>query len=193
MVELKFFLQRHEVLYDFYIGGLWAVVPHELMRQRPDPRLNSLAWNLWHIARVEDAALNRFVADRAQVLDEGGWLARMNLPWRHHGNAMTFAEVDELNQCIDLAALQGYGQAVGARTHEIARQLDPTSLEELLSAERVRLVLIDEGLAHPQAEGLIANYTGMSKGRMLWNHGLTHSFEHVGEMDVIASLLGVEL
>jgi DinB superfamily len=193
MIELKLFLQRHEVLYNFYIGGLWEIISPELLRQRPDPRLNSIAWNLWHIARVEDATLNRFIADRPQVLDEEGWLAHLNLPWRHHGNAMTSSEVDELNRRVDLAALQGYGQAVGRRTHAIVNQLDPASLDDLLTPERVRLVLIDEGVAHPQAAGLIENYSGLSKGRMLFNHGLTHSFQHVGEMDVIASLLGVEL
>ena len=106
------FLQRYDPLCNFYLAGFWAQVPPELMRMRPHPRINSIAWNLWHIARCEDAGLNRFVTDRSQVLDDGLWMDRMNIPWRHHGTEMTFAEVDELNQRIDLSALHDYSLAV---------------------------------------------------------------------------------
>ena len=90
------FLQRYDALYNFWLADIWTVVTPELMRQRPHPQVNSIVWNLWHITRVEDAGLNRFVTDRPQVLDEGLWMEHMNIPWRHHGTDMTFAEVDKL-------------------------------------------------------------------------------------------------
>jgi hypothetical protein len=89
----QLFRQRYDVLYEFWLGGIWKDVPEDLMRQRPHPRVNSIAWNLWRLTRVEDAGLNRFVVDRSQVLDDGQWRQRMNVPWRHHGSGMTFAEV----------------------------------------------------------------------------------------------------
>ena len=188
----QLFLQRYNALYDFWLSGIWKEVPSELMRQRPHPRVNSIAWNLWHLTRVEDAGLSRFVVDRPQVLDEGRWMARMNIPWRHHGSEMTFAEVDELNQRIDLAALHDYAQAVQTRTREIISQLSWDTLEAVMETERLRIILVDEGLAHSQAEGFIENYLGWTKGKCLMNFGLTHPFQHVGEIGVIASLLGVD-
>lgn len=188
----QLFLQRYNALYDFWLSGIWKDVPSDLMRQRPHPRVNSIAWNLWHLTRVEDAGLSRFVVDRLQVLDEGRWMARMNIPWRHHGSEMTFAEVDELNQRVDLAALHDYAQAVQTRTREIISQLSWDTLEVVMEIERLRIILVDEGLAHSQAEGFIANYSGWTKGKCLMNFGLTHSFQHVGEIGVIASLLGVD-
>ena len=188
----RLFLERHSVLYDHYLAGLWQTVPEDLMRQRPDPRLNSVAWNLWHLARVEDAGLNRFVVDGSQVFDEGGWLQRLNVPWRHQGTGMTFDEVDDLNQRIDLQALHDYSSMVGARTQEVVKAIDPTSLDGIMDAQRLRVILFDEGLAAPQSAGLLDNYTGWSKGRCLIHFGLTHSFQHVGEIGVIASLLGLE-
>jgi hypothetical protein len=187
----QLFLQRHDVLYDFWLGELWQVVPAALMRQRPHPQVNSIVWNLWHLARVEDAGVNRFVVDRPQVLDEGGWMERMNLPWRHHGSGMTFAEVDELSQRADLPALQGYLEAVRARTREVVTEIEWDDLDATLDADRLRMILVDEGLAHLQAEALLANYLGWSKGKCLMNFGLTHPYQHVGEIGVIASLLGV--
>jgi len=187
----QLFLQRYNVLYEYFLDGIWKTVPEDLMRQRPHPQVNSIAWNLWHITRVEDGSLNRFVADRSQVLDKGGWMQRMNVPWRHHGSGMNFAEVDELNQCIDLQALYDYSSAVHARTHEIINQIALVDLDAILQPERVRVIVIDEGLAHSQAADLVGWYTGWSKVKFLMNHGLTHPYQHVGEIGVIASLLGV--
>jgi hypothetical protein len=186
------FLQRYDPLYNAYLNGYWTHVSHDLMCLRPHPHTNSIAWNIWHITRVEDAGLNRFVVDRSQVLDDGLWMERMNLPWRHHGSGMTFAEVDELNQRIDLSALRDYSQAVQERTRAILATLDVRDLDTVMEEKRLRQIMVDEGLAHSQAEGFIKNYLGWSKGKCLMSFGLTHSWQHLGEMEVIASLVGVE-
>lgn len=187
----QLFLQRYDVLCEFWLEGIWEGVPDDLKRLRPHPQVNSIAWNLWHLTRVEDAGLNRFVADRRQILDEGAWSEKMNVPWRHHGSGMSFVEVDELNRRIDLIALREYAQAVQARTREIVTHIAQVDLDARLQSERVRAIVIDEGLAHPQATGLVETYTGWTKGKCLLNFGMTHPYQHVGEMGVIASLLGV--
>jgi hypothetical protein len=188
----QLFIQRYDALYNFWLGGLWETVPYDLMRQRPHPRVNSIAWNLWHLTRVEDAGLNRFIVDRPQVLDEGEWLQRMNVPWRHNGSEMNFDEVDDLNQRIDLQALREYSSAVQARTREIVSQLSHDDLDPVMEEPRLRTILFDEGLAHPRAAGLLENYLGWTKGKCLMNFGMTHPYQHVGEIGVIASLLGVD-
>jgi hypothetical protein len=181
------------VLYDFYLADLWDVVGDAAMRQRPHPRVNSIAWNLWHLTRVEDAGINRFVADRPQVLDDGGWMARLNIPWRHNGFGMTFDEVDELDRAIDLEALRGYSAAVRERTCEVVGGLDAIDLDAVVPAEHLRKIIFDEGLADAAyAPGLLENYTGWTRGRALSTFGLTHPFQHVGEIGVIAGLLGIE-
>ena len=188
----RFFLERYEVLTQRVLSEIWVNVPPDLMRQRPDPRVNSIAWNLWHLTRVEDAGLNRFIVDRAQVLDDGQWLPRLNIPWRHQGTDMNFEEVDDLNRRIYVQALHDYSEAVHARTREIVTQLDPNRLDDVMQADRLRLILLDEGLAHQRTAGLVENYTGWNKGRCLMAFGLTHPFQHVGEIGVIASLLGLD-
>jgi len=186
------FLQRYDPLVNFYLAGFWAQVPHDLMRLRPHPRTNSIAWNLWHITRCEDAGLNRFVVNRSQVLDEGSWMERMNIPWRHHGSEMTLAEVDELDQRIDLAALHAYSVSVQERTRANLNTFIDVNLEAAMEESQLRQILVSEGLAHSQAEGFIKNYLGWTRGKCLMTFGLTHSFQHLGEMEVIASLVGVE-
>jgi hypothetical protein len=187
----SFILQRYNVLYEFYLGDFWDAVSYDQMRQRPHANVNSIAWNLWHLARGEDSLLNRFLVDRPQVLDEGGWMARMNLPWRHHGSGMTFADVDELDSRIDLDGLREYASAVNARTLEIIAVIHTLDLEASLSEAQVRRVVVGEALSFSDPEGLVKNYTGWSKGKMLFTMTLTHPYQHVGEMGVIAGLLGV--
>jgi uncharacterized damage-inducible protein DinB len=187
----ELFFQRYDVLYSFWLAGIWEVVPPEQMRERPHPNVNSIAWNLWHLARVEDAGVNRFVTDGVQVLGEGGWAERMNIPWRHHGSGMSFAEVDQLNQAIDLAALQAYCQAVQERTCRVVSGLDDKDLDAVMTAGRLREILSGDGLAHSGPEGFLQNYLGWTKGKCLFNFALTHPYQHVGEIGVIASLLGI--
>jgi hypothetical protein len=187
----EMFLQRYGVLYDFYLEGNWNLIPKELMRQRPHPRVNSIAWIIWHMTRVEDAGLNRFVTDGTQVLDQGDWINAMNLPYRHNGGEMTFAEVDELSQQVNLEGLHEYSRAVQAATRKIVKGIENVNLSDLLTEEHVRKVAVEEGLAFSGQEGMIQNYTGWSKGRCLMTYGLTHGFQHLGEIETIATLLGI--
>ena len=188
----ELFLQRYNALYDFWLGGVWEMVPDDLMRQRPHPQVNSIAWILWHLTRVEDAGLNRFVVDGSQVLDDGSWMEKMDLPIRHSGGDMNFAEVDDLSQRINLQALQEYSKAVQLRTREIVSQLTYDSLDSVMEEGYLRVILFDEGLASPRSAGLLQNYLGWTKGKCLMNFGMTHPYQHVGEIGVIASLLGVD-
>ena len=188
----ELFLQRYNALYDFWLGGVWEMVPDDLMRQRPHPQVNSIAWVMWHLTRVEDAGLNRFVVDGSQVLDDGSWMEKMDLPIRHSGGDMNFAEVDDLSQRINLQALQEYSKAVQLRTREIVSQLTYDSLDAVMEEEYLRVILFDEGLASPRSAGLLENYLGWTKGKCLMNFGMTHPYQHVGEIGVIASLLGVD-
>jgi len=88
--------------------------------------------------------------------------------------------------------LQGYSEAVQARTRDIVSKLNSDDLNAAMEEEHLRKILIDEGLAHVNAEGFVKNYLGWTKGKCLMNFGLTHPYQHVGEIGVIASLVGVE-
>jgi hypothetical protein len=69
---------------------------------------------------------------------------------------------------------------------------DDVNLDAAMEESQLRQILVNEGLAHSQAEGFIKNYLGWTRGKCLMTFGLTHSFQHLGEMEVIASLVGVE-
>ncbi len=187
----QLFFQRYDPLCNFWLQGIWDLVPQDLMIQRPHPRVNSIAWILWHMLRVEDAGINRFIADRPQVLDEGRWTERMNVPYRHNGSEMTLAEVDELSRRIHIHALHEYALAVQTRTREVVSTLTMSDMDAVMEEARLRKILVEEGLAHGSPEGLLQNYLHWSKGKVLFNFAITHPYQHLGEISTLATLLGV--
>ena len=67
------------------------------MRRIPPNGEHSIAWNIWHLARIEDVAMNLLVAGSPQVLQTGAWLVQMKITLRHTGNEMDLAGVEQLS------------------------------------------------------------------------------------------------
>src|SRR5713226_3140283 len=100
MDAIAFFLSRYGDLHGGLVDGLFSKLSEAQLRGRPHPGVNTVAWLLWHSARIEDVALNRFLADRPQVLAE--WIGRLAVPRRDVGTGMTDAHVQDLSARIAL-------------------------------------------------------------------------------------------
>jgi hypothetical protein len=187
----QLFLQRYDPLCNFYLADIWQRVPHDLMIQRPHPRVNSIAWILWHMARGEDVGINRFIADNKQVLDQGNWMEHMNVPYRHHGSEMTSTEVDDFNTRINMDGLHGYILAVQARTREVVSRLTLSGMDAVMDEAYLRKIMVEEEVAHSDPEGFIQNYLPWNKGKILFTLAITHPYQHMGEIFAIATFLGV--
>ena len=187
----ELFLSRYAPLRGGYLNKVWDRLDAAQMRSQA-PGLNSIAWNPWHIARAEDVGVNRFVADRGQVLDDEGWLARLGIDIRHQGTGQTAEEATTTTTSLDLEALRAYTEAVEHRTRIVVETLEPDLLGRTLEPARIRQVLFDEGFAHPNGAWLEKACTGWHRGKCLIHFSLTHSYQHVGEVGVLASLQGVD-
>jgi hypothetical protein len=130
------------------------------------------------------------VVDGMQVLDEEDWLDRLNVPFRHHGTGMTDQEVTELSDCVDVGVLRDYHLAVGKRSGAVVASIDADTLDQVPDAFYLSRVLFDEGVLHTNAEWVAQNYSGKPKAWFLLHLGLTHNYEHLGEIRTILSLLG---
>src|SRR4030095_6310620 len=115
------------------------------VRQRPGG-VNSIAWLVWHLARVQDAAVSGCVEARPQALEEGRWNQAMRLDRRDVGSGMTSEDVDALSAAIDITALRGSHRAGAEHTKVIATSLSPAAWNEVVPAERVHQVVAKEGL-----------------------------------------------
>ena len=189
MDAIGFFLTRYGEVHKGLVDGLFGSLSEGQLRARPHPGVNTVAWLLWHSARIEDVAVNRFLSDRPQVLAE--WLERLAVPRRDVGTGMSDAEVDELSARVDLQALKGYWDAVTARTLEVIETLRGSDLEAPVPAERVRSVVLSEGVVAPGADWLTEFWAGgRSRAWVLAQTALLHPYGHYFEARVAAGLWG---
>ncbi|PYM76313.1 MAG: hypothetical protein DME10_01380 [Candidatus Rokuibacteriota bacterium] len=190
MDAIAFFLSRYNDLHGGLVDGLFSKLSEAQLRGRPHPGVNTVAWLLWHSARIEDVGVNRFLSDRPQALDEG-WLGRLKVPRRDVGTGMSDGEVDELSLRIDLEALRGYWEAVTTRTLAVVETLEGTDLEALVPGERVRSVVLAEDVVAPGAEWLTEFWAGgRSRAWVLAQMALLHPYGHYYEARVASGLWG---
>jgi hypothetical protein len=98
--------------------------------------LPSPAWYWWQVARVEDAAF-ALLANRPQVIDEPGWLRRLDVSRDEAERAgtdliLSTDEKDRLSQRIDLEELRAYWDAVSARTRDIIAGLPLDAFDKVI-------------------------------------------------------------
>lgn len=190
MDAIGFFLTRYGDLHGGLVEGLLAKLPEAQLRTRAHPGVNTIAWLVWHSARIEDLALNRFLSDCGQVLDQG-WLGHLAVGRRDVGTGMTDAEVDGLSARIDLQALKGYWDAVGARTLEVVETLRASDLEALVPGERVRDAVRADSAVAPGVEWLTEFWAGgRTRAWILAQTALLHPYGHYYEARVAAGLFG---
>lgn len=95
---------------------------------QPDPSANTIAWLVWHLARVQDDHVAE-VAGREQVWVEDGWAPRFGLPDGSHDTGFGHGPDDVRGIRPDGAAtLVDYLDAVTDRTLAF---LDDTSADDL--------------------------------------------------------------
>jgi hypothetical protein len=101
---------------------------------RPDPEANSIAWLVWHLARIQDLQVAA-VADHPQVWGREGWVDRFALPFdsSDSGYGMEPEEVglvevesaDLLSGYLDAVTVQTVAYIGGLAADDLDRVVDP--------------------------------------------------------------------
>jgi hypothetical protein len=145
------------------------------------PKFNhSIAWIIWHLARIEDVTMNLLVAGDPQVLHGDPWLERMKIKVRNTGNGMDNEGVANLSTRIDIGALMAYRVTVGRRTRKMVKQLRPEELKQKVESSRLRQIW-DEGAMVEASRGIV-NYWGKRDiAGLLLMPPTRHCFLHLNE------------
>lgn len=123
---------------------------------RPDPGANSIAWLLWHIARMQDAQIAP-LARTEEVWTADGWQARFELPYpaSASGYGQSAEEVGAF-RLEDPSLLTGYHAAVHETTMALVERLTDDDLGRVVDERwdppvtaAVRLVsIVDDAAQH---------------------------------------------
>jgi hypothetical protein len=94
------------------------------------PHTNLLAFDLWHIARTQDWALQTLVRGVPELIDEAQWQGRGALATHGLGVGMTEPQADALAHRLRLEDLLAYADATHAAIFQwLGEQADDEALE----------------------------------------------------------------
>lgn len=103
----------------------------EALAWRPMGHGNSIAWLVWHLARIQDAQVAD-IAGTSQVWTTDGWYERFALPFgpEEHGYGHSDEQVAAVQAEADL--LLGYLAAVHAASLDCLRGLSEADLDRVI-------------------------------------------------------------
>jgi hypothetical protein len=109
-----------------------AGVPSSRLAEAPGPERNTIAWLVWHLARVQDSHIAELIPGD-QLWATGDWAERMGLAPDPHdtGYGHTPRQVAAVRP-PDGDALLGYLRAVAARTEAYLSTLAPEDLDRVV-------------------------------------------------------------
>lgn len=111
----------------------------------PEHGSHSIAWCLWHTARVEDVIINTRSREAPQVWNEQ-WAARLGVPFEGYGTGMSDDEAQGIH-IADIAAFREYQQAVWQQTDAFLDSLTDEDLERAIPTRSGGTETLGEGIA----------------------------------------------
>jgi hypothetical protein len=140
---------------ETFMDEIWEGLTDKAFRMMPTIKDETVAWNIWHITRIEDLTANYLISGQEQILDQK-WHEKLHTKVTDTGNAMTDEEILAFSNEVDKDALYEYRNAVGRRTKEILEALKPEDLKRKVSQEGIRTIAGVGGVSeHPDAIWLL--------------------------------------
>lgn len=175
-MRLNEFVEQCIEDYRRRVYGATAPLSEDEMRWRPDAEANSIAFIVWHAARVEDRLIQRFARGVQEVWKRDGWHARMGLPIDHHGVNYTLEQLDAFPP-IAKDALKAYIDAVREETLAYLRGLDDGDFD----------AVIEGRVPFPESAASARYFQGWDVGRV-FRQLIGEQDQHLGQVAYIRGL-----
>lgn len=186
---IELFLTQHAATHPAEMSGsgAWSFADEVLaeldesaLRYLPPNGEHSIAWILWHLARIEDVTMNLLAAGSPQVFHSAGWRERLGAGIEHTGNAMDVDSVRALSEKVSIETLHAYRLAVGRRTREIAHNIPPGCLKQKIDPARLQTIREQKAVL-PEANEILVYWGGRTLAGLLLMPPTRHNFLHLNE------------
>ena len=183
------FLIQHAMVHSRKVSGmdvwsfddeLWQGLTEADFRAIPPKGEHSIAWMLFHIARIEDIAMNLLIAGTSQLYLKDGWAKKLKSPIPHSANKMDNESVARLSAVIDMKALREYRIAVGKRTRAIVKKIRAEEFDQKVNPIRLQKVLA-EGAVIPEAMEVVNYWGSRTIAGLLLMPATRHNLLHLNE------------
>ena len=119
----------------------------------------TIAWHLWHIARIEDLVGNLLIAEQPQIFSDE-WMTRLNAAVKDTGNVMTDRQIIDFSEQVNKRELINYRDAAGCQTRKILKSLTPSDLKRKPSAEYLARLVSEGGLVEDKNSIWLKDFWG---------------------------------
>lgn len=144
----------------------------------PSPEDATIAWNFWHISRIEDMVVSRLIDHKDELFEV--WQEKLHTTFKDTGNAMTDEEIMRLSRQIDYFQLMEYRNAVGKQTLTMLESLTFEDLSnKVRKADVEKLVETGSVSTHPDAIWLLDFWGKKDVLGLLLMPVLRHPFVHL--------------
>ena len=141
---------------------------------------HSIAWILFHLARVEDITMNILVAGTEQLFTKDDWAGKLKVGIVHSANRMDDESVAKLSARINVTALKAYRVAVGKRTRQIVQKLRAEDFKKKVEPDRIQKVMA-AGAVIPEAMEIINYWSTRTIAGLLLMPPTRHNILHLNE------------
>ena len=146
------FLQIHAKLHSSVVSGTDKNEVDNLLcdlKQNEYGKDETIAWGLWHIARIEDLTMNILVARKEQVFNQD-WKERLNARITDTGNALSDDEIIDFSRNVNTEQLICYRNAVAQTTRDIIRSLSAADLKRQIRQDDIEKILSVGGVTQQE-------------------------------------------
>jgi hypothetical protein len=165
---IRLCLQMHSSVHTSEMSGcasgtyedeLWNGLDENSFRTIPKGMSASIAWNLWHLSRIEDITANILIADNAQVMNEKR-LQKLNTTILDTGNAMTVEEIEEFSRQVNMKELRKYRIAVGRKTRKIVSGLSSGDIKRKMRPDQLKRIIDEGGVLEVEGSSWLIDFWG---------------------------------
>ncbi|MCC6959304.1 MAG: DinB family protein [Dehalococcoidia bacterium] len=127
MAATDFMKQTLEFVHRGFRGAPEGLTP-EQVHFVPEGQSHSIAWCMWHAARIEDLFFQQIFQGKPSEWEAGGWAAKTGLPEKGFGTGQSTEDAAQIHFGA-LDAFQGYQAKVAGLSMAFLDSLDDEGLK----------------------------------------------------------------
>ena len=154
----------------------------------------TIAYSIWHMARIEDITAHTLTADDMQVLFRDNHLEEIGSPIITTGNELVGDEIITFSKGLNIAELLRYAGDVRASTDELLRDLSFEDTKRRFDDEDRRRDIASKCVSEDESAAWLIDYwCGKDVAGIIRMPFTRHLIMHIEAMMRIAKKIGIEI
>lgn len=154
----------------------------------------TIAYSIWHMARIEDITAHTLICDDEQVLFRDDYLKATCSPIITTGNELVKDEITAFSQSLNIAGLLRYAADVKASTDKLLSRLSYEDSKRRFTNDDKERVIASKSVSEDEnAVWLIDYWCGKDIAGIIKMPFTRHLIMHIEAMMRIAGKIGIEI